>query len=279
MPSGFTRNLRSLRKRSFLGQLVVTLLSLEMLFFASFISIPLPTPTQKNLQKYIQNSARDLINTACTLNPAMKPVLEENLPFLKDEAQQVRTGSYVPLIPVAVALGYVLGSPLALLVTAIYLLVGLLAPQDGIYLFASGGGTSYVYEPGFGYVIGIICGAWFAAFISPDEERKSWRQLVASTAGVLIAHLIGLGTVFGSSIAVLLFEGEQAYLRYQPWLSEQIRNLSWYSMPYDLLFATMMIALLFPLRILFTMLMSPDISNKQRPKVESQLEVLQETVV
>ncbi len=280
MPSGFTKNLRSLRKRSFLGQIVITLLSLELLFFASFISVPLPTPTSRNIQLYVQNTAKELFTVSLSQKPELKQKVEEQIPFFKEPPSgSVRFGTYVPLLPIAVALGYIIGSPLILIVTGLYLMLGLLGNNNGLFLFASGGGTSYINEPGFGYLLGIMGGAWFAGFICPDEERKSWRQILASVVGVLIVHAIGLSIVFGSSIGVLLFEGEQAYLSFQPWLSEQLRNLSWYTLPYDLLFATMLIALVFPLRLLFTMLMSPDISSRHRPRVDTQLEVLQESGV
>lgn len=274
METGFSRNLRSLRKRSFIGQLVVTLLSCELLFFASFISLQLPTPTVRNLQKFIHCSQVDFANK---LPDKFKARVFDVIPSLNAPVQEVRYSSYVPLLPLAVALAYVLGFPLAVIACSLHILFGIIGPKQGVYLFASGGGTSYWLEPGFGYLIGIICGAWFAAWISPEEERKSWRQLLAAGGGVSITHLIGLAFVFGSSIAVLLFEGETAYLHFQPFLSEQIRNLSWYTLPYDLLFATMLIGLSFPLRWLFSILTSPDIANRNRPSVETQLEVLQET--
>ena len=259
---------------------MITLLSLELLFFASFISVQLPTPTSRNIQLYVQNTAKELFTVSLSQKPELKQKVEEQIPFFKEPATgSVRFGTYVPLLPIAVTLGYILGSPLILIVTGIYLLLGLVGNNNGLFLFAAGGGTSYINEPGFGYLLGIIGGAWFAGFICPDEERKSWRQIVASIVGVLIVHAIGLSIVFGSSIGVLLFEGEQAYLSFQPWLSEQLRNLSWYTLPYDLLFATMLIALVFPLRLLFTMLMSPDISSRHRPRVDTQLEVLQENGV
>ena len=279
MPSGFTQNLRSLKKRSLLGQLVVGLLSLELLFFASFISLSVPVPTARNMEAYYRNTARSILLQIGTLKPVIKETIEAKFPLVSETAKEVRTSTYVPLLPLAVALGYVLGSPLAVIVSSLYLILGLQGPQEGLYLFASGGGINYTKEVGFGYLVGIICGAWFSAWISPDDERKSWRQLLAAVGGVSIVHLIGLACVFGSSIAVLLFEGEQAYLHFQPWLSEQIRNLSWYTLPYDLLFATMLIALLFPLRSLFSMLTRPDIAHKGKPTVEAQLEVLQESTV
>lgn len=274
MPSGFTKNLRSLKKRSFLGQLVVTLLSCELLFFSSFVSLKLPTPTFRNLQKFAHNSQIQLVNQ---LPPLWEKRVLQNFPVLNEAKQEVRYSSYVPLLPLAVALAYVLGFPLSVFACLLYLCLGVLGVHQHIYLFASGGGFSYWREPGCGYLAGIVAGAWLSSWISADEERRSWKQLLSGGGGVIAAHALGLAYVFGSSIAVLLFEGENAYLQFQPWLSEQIRNLSWYTLPYDLLFATILIALAFPLRWLFAILTSPDISHKHRPPAETQLEVLQET--
>lgn len=274
MQTGFKQNLRSLKRKSFLGQLVVTLLSCELLFFASFISLDLPTPTQHNLERYIHQVSVKLVSD---IPEPWKARFEQNFPVLKEKTQQVRFSSYVPLLPIAITVAYALGLPLALFATVIYLVLGLIGPRLGLFPFAAGGGFEYFQEPGFPYLVGIIFGSAFAAWMTPDE-RKSWRQLVASFGGISITHLIGLTIVFGTSIAVLLFEGEASYLHYQPFLSEQIRNLSWYCLPYDLLFATMLIALSFPVRWLFATLTAPDIANRHRPSVEAQLEVLTETV-
>jgi len=274
LQSGFTRNLRTLKKRSVLGQFVVTLLSCELLFFASFISITLPIPTSRNLQQFAHNCEVDLVNQ---LPPLWQDRIHEKLPVLKEPTKNVRFSTYMPLIPLSVAMAYVLGLPLAVLVCGLHFLLGMTGPPQGVYLFCSGGGAGYWQEPGFGYLIGIIFGAWFAAWITAPEERKSWRQLLAAFGGISITHLIGLVYVFSTSIMVLLFEGEASYLHFQPWLTEQMRNLSWYTLPYDLAFATILVALSFPLRMLLFVLTSPDVSQRQRPNVETQLEVLQET--
>ena len=274
MQTGFKQNLRSLKKKSFLGQLVVTLLSCEILFFASFISIPLPTPTQHNLERFFHKVSVDCVNQ---LPPLWHERAQAALPALRQATKEVRYSSYIPLLPLSVTLAYALGLPLALFAPIIYLLIGLLGPRLGLFPFAAGGGFQYFSEPGFPYLLGIVFGSCFSAWISPDE-RKSWRQLLSANGGIAIIHAIGLSIVFASSIAVLLFDGEATFLRYQPYLSEQIRNLSWYTMPYDFLFATMLIALSFPVRWLFATLTAPDIANRSRPRVETQLEVLHDTL-
>lgn len=254
---------------------MVLLLSVELLVFSSFVSIPLATPTAKNIERCLQNLEFEIF----TLLPEqVKTRLEERVSIVSSK-QEVRISSYVPLLPVAAALGYTLGFPLSLIASSLFLLLGFAGPQQHLYLFASGGGISYWQEPGFGYLLGLVSAAWFASILSPEEERKSWRQLGSAFGAVILCHLVGLLYLFGTSIAVLLFEGEQAYLNFQPYLPEQIRNLSWYTLPYDLIFASALIALSFPFRWLFGILTSPDIAHRHRPKVEAQLEVLQESTV
>ena len=272
MQTGFKQNLRSLKRKSFIGQLVVTLLACELLFFASFISLNLPTPTQHNLEKFVQSVGVGLVANA---PDTWKSRIEASFPALKESTKEVRYSSYVPLLPVAITLAYSLGLPLALFAPIIYLLVGFIGPKLGLFPFASGGGFEYWQEPGCPYLFGIVFGSLFSAWITPDE-RKSWRQLLAAFGGISITHLVGLTFVFGGSISVLLFEGESTYLHYQPYLAEQIRNLTWYCLPYDLLFATMLVAVSFPIRWLFSTLTAPDIASRHRPSVETQLEVLTE---
>jgi hypothetical protein len=89
---------------------------------------------------------------------------------------------------------------------------------------------------------------------------------------LLILHLFGLIYLVGSSLGVLLFEGEAAYLTWQPWLAESIRNYSWYALPYDALFGLALIGIGFPFRWLTSVLTAPDIAMKSRPKWDGKLE-------
>lgn len=245
------------------------------MLFGSFISLPLPTATGQNLQNFGQSATAAFVNS---LPSNWQYQLRQKLPAVTDlQPQQVRYSSYVPIIPLAVLTGYVLAMPLAPAATICWLLLGFIGPITGTYLFASGGGIDYWREPGFGYLLGLIAAAWFAGRIVPSE-RKSWRQLVASFGGVLLTHAFGLIWLLGSSIAILLTEGDSVYYKWQPFLGEQIRNLSWYQLPYDLLFAVLLVALAFPLRWLTNILTAPDIASRQRARqpIENQLELLSE---
>lgn len=279
MQSGSTNQnyWRNLKRKSGFGQLVMVLLSLELLLFGSFLSLPLPTATGHNLQNFTHATTIKFVDT---LPSNWQAQLYSKLPVLSAPVQPVRYSSYVPIVPLAVLAGYVLGMPLAPVAAICWLAFGLVGPLAGTFLFASGGGVDYWREPGFGYLVGLVGASWFAGRMVP-EERKSWRQLVAGVGGVLVTHLVGLGWLMGGSIAVLLTEGDSVYYKWQPFLGEQIRNLTWYQLPYDLLFAVLLIALAFPLRWLTGILTAPDIASRQRARqpLENQLELLSETAV
>lgn len=229
----------------------------------------------RNLERFAHRLEIDFV---AQLPPVWRERILERFEVLSEPAQEVRFSRYMPVLPVAITLAYVQGLPLALISCSAFLLMGFLGPNQGLYLFAGGPGGSYWREPGFGYLLGIMAGAWFSAWISQGEERKSWRQLLSALGGIGIIHIAGLATMVAISFCVLLFEGESAFLQFRPWLGEQIRNLSWYALPYDALFATILVGLSFPLRWLFSALTSPDIAHKHRPSVGAQLDELQETL-
>lgn len=253
---------RNFRRKSIVGQLVIVLLGIELLFFGSFISVPLPTATSRNIENYMQVATADFVSQ---LPSHWRAQLTSRFPDLTQPTKAVRYSSYVPIVPLAVLTGYVLGVPLAPAAAICWVTLGLTGPGLGLFLFASGGGPDYWREPGFGYLLGMIIAAWFAGRIVPDE-RKSWRQLVGSTGGVLVAHIFGLCWLLGGSILIMLTEGDAVYYKYQPFLGEQIRNLSWYQLPYDFVLSFLLVALAFPLRWLTAILTAPDIANRNRNK-------------
>lgn len=260
---------------------MIVLLGLELLLFGSFVSIPLPTATSRNLQAFSHEATAGYIKG---LPAQWQEQVRNKLPTLAATvdapAQPVRYTGYIPIIPLAVLTGYVLSIPLAPAATVCWVILGLAGPPLGLFLFASGGGPDYWKEPGFGYLVGMIAAAWFAGRIVP-LERKSWRQITAAVGGVLLTHAMGLCWLLGSSIIILLMEGDATYYKWQPYLGEQIRNLSWYQLPYDLFFSLLLISLAFPLRWLTAILTAPDIAskNRNRPKqpLENQLELISQS--
>jgi len=264
----FTGNIRRLRRKSLVGQLVLVILGMQVLLFASFTCLELPTATQHNLERFTNLSLqRWLVN----LPEKWQTQVTGRFPVLLRPVAEIRYSPYVPIAPASLFVGYVLGLPLGFIATFLFVVTGIVGPYVGFSPLAAGGGIEYYRQPTFGYLIGMILGSWFAGRIT-FSKNNSLRQIAVVLGGLLILHIVGLIYLVGSSLGVLLFEGETAYLKWQPWLSESIRNFSWYALPYDILFGLLMIGIGFPFRWLNSVLTAPDIAMKPKPKWDGKLE-------
>jgi biotin transporter BioY len=255
-----TTNLNILRRRSPVGQLVLLCLSVELIFFASFSSVQLPTATGGNISNFSQFAAQQ---TVALMPPRFQEKVLAVCPRLAEPAGEVRYSPYVPLAPLAVLLGYAMGIPLGFVACAVFILTGLIADLTGILPFAGGGGVDYYAQPTFGYLIGLTLAAWFAGRITLSGNAF-WRRLAAIAGGLAIVHVSGLVYLFGRYVLIMLFEGERAAAVWQPWVFEQVRNLSGYALPYDIFFTLALIGIGSPIRWLADTLTSPDIAL--RPK-------------
>jgi biotin transport system substrate-specific component len=227
---------------------------MQVLFFSSFLALNLPTATENN-QKYFWLSKAKIIASMLPKNLYYKAI--ESYPILSEPDRPVRFTIYTPQIPAAILLGYVLGFPVAALAACLYLLVGLLGTNFGINIFAAGGGLNYYAEPSFGYLIGMVVAATIVGRIT-ETERSSLRQLAAVLFGVPIVHLVGLIYMLGACIVCTLLDNAHLSIGWQPWISQQIRNLTWYQLPYDFFFSFACISLAFPIRWLVKTLTSSD---------------------
>lgn len=245
-------------------------LAVELLILASFTTLCLPTPTRHNLERFTNQT----IKQALVYLPQDKQLLVLNrFPVLKLPVPTVRKSDYVPLGPAAVLVGYALGSGSALVATTLYLLVGMLGPKLGFLPFASGGGLDYYAQPSFGYLLGLILGAWISGRLT-EATVTSFRQIGAVLGGLFAIHATGLIYLTGCSLFLLMFRGESIYFDWQPWIFESIRNFSWYSLPYDALFSLVLVGLGFPLRFINSMLSAPDSQMRNKPKWDHQLEAV-----
>ena len=98
---------------------------------------------------------------------------------------------------VSLLTGIVLGGRRALLAQGLYLAMGL----AGLPVFAKGGGIAYIFEPSFGYLIGMALAAGLVGLvvdrIDPDRRRlKSWQ--------VMPVHFAALTLVYGLGVAYML---------------------------------------------------------------------------
>lgn len=258
--------IRHVRRKSLIGQIVVTLIGTQLLFVSSFISLPLPTATANNLSNYFHNQCIAVVSQL----PAMARVqLLTRYPDLAEGERDVRFSLYVPQCPAAVFTGYILGWQLGLIASSLFLVAGLAASWMGIFLFASGGGPGYCAQPGFGYLLGMVLACWVAGKLT-SGDRTSLRQVLAIAGGVASVHLLGLTYLIVAYAAQGVLETARPQPDWHAWIFEQARNLSWYALPYDAFFSTLLVALGFPFRWLVNTLTAPDIAlkAKSQPRLE-----------
>ena len=101
-------------------------------------------------------------------------------------------------------------------------------------------------------------------------ERTSFRQLIALFVGLLSIHGIGLLYLLGICLFGAIHDPVGLQLTWSAWVFEEVRNLSWYALPYDFVFSLALIGAGFPFRWLVSTLIAPDIgSNNGQPKEEN----------
>ena len=83
--------------------------------------------------------------------------------------------------------GLLLGAKLGALSQLLYVVLGLV----GVPIFAAGGGFGYVFNPTFGFLLGLIPTAWVIGKIA-EKDRSVPRLLLACFAGLAVLYLVGL---------------------------------------------------------------------------------------
>jgi biotin transporter BioY len=263
------RRVHRIKRKSIVGQCVLVMIALQIMLLSSFVSLTLPTATGHNLLNYGRVQVQSLVAVTPQL---WQTRINRALPELNKPVNKLRYDAYTPEAPVAFLLGYVFGFPIATIAVAIFAVSGLVGPLFGVYLFASGGGLDYWNQPGFGYILGMIAASLVVAKITKGP-RTSLRQSLGLVAGVITLHLFGIVYVLGCSLGCAFFDAGVGGPNWLPWVFEQIRNLSWYAMPYDAIFGLVLIGLGFPLRSLVGMLTAPDIELKSRADVKAQRQI------
>ena len=109
-----------------------------------------------------------------------------------------------------------LGRKYGALSQGVYVLIGLV----GIPIFALGGGFSYVFQPTFGFLLGLIPAAWVVG-AAAGESLDPRRMALASLAGLAVLYAVGMPymalilNVFmgkGMTLSALLWAGMLPYL-------------------------------------------------------------------
>ncbi len=83
--------------------------------------------------------------------------------------------------------GVLLGAKYGALSQAVYVALGLL----GIPIFTAGGGLSYVLQPTFGFLLGLIPAAWLIGKLT-ESHAAPWRIAAACVAGLAALYVVGL---------------------------------------------------------------------------------------
>ena len=84
--------------------------------------------------------------------------------------------------------GILLGAGYGALSQLVYVLIGLV----GVPIFALGGGFSYVLQPTFGFLLGLIPAACITGMIARRKTTSFWWLLLACLAGTAAVYVIGL---------------------------------------------------------------------------------------
>ena len=258
-------NVPRIKRRSIVGQAVLVLLAVQLLFLASFTAFDVPIASKRNLTYFGQ---RQLHYAANAVPAAYRAKVEAALPVLKAPLQAVRKTSYTPLVAVAIFVGYVLGPILGPAACAIFIVLGVFGPYVGLHPFAGGGGVTYYLEPGFGYLCALVAASWVSGFVTAGR-RTSASQLFAVFSGLTMTHLLGLVYLLGSCLVSYLIDGSRASLAWQPWVFELARNMTWYPLPYDVISCFVFVGLGFPFRWLAAILIAPDLVARP-PKAAAQ---------
>ena len=112
----------------------------------------------------------------------------------------IHTYKFIPQIPVIIFTGAFLGRRYGITSILLYILLGLFI----IPVFALGGGPKYIFEYGFGYILGYIPAVFFAGSILKSGYTNR-NMLHAVLVGVFTIHLIGI--LYMLFIAALKHEG------------------------------------------------------------------------
>ncbi len=279
MPLFLTRKkdniVRRLKRNSLVAQIILVLLGIEILFLTSFTALSLPTATPRNVGCYFSEKLFKLYSRLPQKwQSRLAPELSARTGLLhtsplQDSHKAIRYSLYVPQAPATIFLGYVLGWPLALITVCCYILLGLLGPIFRIYPLAAGTGLNYYWQPGFGYLLGMIIAACCVAYFSRGE-RTSLKQLISLFLGLLCVHGIGLTYLLGICLFGAVNDPVGSQLTWSTWVFQEVRNLSWYALPYDFIFSLALIGVGFPFRWLVSILIAPDIGlNNGQTKEEN----------
>lgn len=98
----------------------------------------------------------------------------------------IRKYEYIPQIPVIFFIVALMGRKFGILSIIGYIILGLFFP-----IFALGGGLSYLFEYGFGYILAFLPAIFFAGTLLKGKN-DFLRIIMISVVGVLTIHILGV---------------------------------------------------------------------------------------
>lgn len=87
--------------------------------------------------------------------------------------------------------GFLLGAKLASLSVLVYLCIGL----TGVPVFAAGGGPTYIFRPGFGFLLGFVLAAFLIGLLTEKLRAGKVRQMMIPAFVGMLAYY-GVGAVY-----------------------------------------------------------------------------------
>ncbi|MCF0148422.1 MAG: biotin transporter BioY [Clostridium sp.] len=84
--------------------------------------------------------------------------------------------------------GIILGGKKGALSQLLYILIGLI----GIPVFTKGGGPQYIFQPTFGYLIGLIIAAYVIGKVVEIKKNSFKNLLLANFFGIIVIYFIGV---------------------------------------------------------------------------------------
>lgn len=97
-----------------------------------------------------------------------------------------KTYRYIPQIPVVFLIIALLGRKFGILAILLYITLGMFFP-----IFALGGGVTYLFEYGFGYILAFIPAIFFSGTLL-KVKTDFLRIVLLSILGVLAIHILGV---------------------------------------------------------------------------------------
>jgi biotin transporter BioY len=152
----------------------------------------------------------------------------------------IKSYDYIPQIPMIFFIIALMGRKFGITAIILYIILGMFFP-----IFALGGGITYLFEYGFGYILAYLPAVFFAGTLLKGKTDYL-RIPVISLFGVTTIHILG--------ILYMLFIST---LRHAPWelVSSWISSQSGIQMLYDIFFTIIAIILGKQLRKLFWIIM------------------------